>query len=110
MQFNVFVCFENEPVDGEIQTGQLGECWIFESQHFGVVGRPIQIVVDWADAFATLVGVAVDGCSDNWQFGDKINAVFVNTVPVFGFVDALKQSNWLVEMECEEEYGILTCE
>lgn len=70
------------PVNGQVQTHELGQLRIVESKHFGVVGRPIQIVIDGADTLAALVCVAVDGGCDDWQLSDQVNAVFVGGFPV----------------------------
>lgn len=78
------------PVNGQIQTHELGEFGIIESKHFGVVGGPIQIVIDGADALAALVCVAVDGGCNDWQLSNQVNAVFIGGFPVLCLVHTLK--------------------
>lgn len=67
-------------MDGEVQTHQLGELRVVEAEHGAVVGRPILVVVDGADAFAITVRVAVDGRRNHWQFSNQVHGVFVHVL------------------------------
>lgn len=80
------------PVNCKVQAHQFCELWIVKAQHFGVVGRPIQIRVDRTD-FTILECVTVDGGCNDWQFGNQIHAVFIGGIPIFGLVYTLKRSN-----------------
>jgi hypothetical protein len=76
-------------VDGEIETHEFGESLVVVAQHASEVGGPIEFWVDGSDAFSVTVSVAIDGGSDDWQFGNQIHAVFVDIFPVLALVDTL---------------------
>lgn len=76
-------------MDGEIQAHELGESFVVVTQHASEVGGPIQLWIDGADSLAVTVRVAVDGGSDDWQFGNQVHAVFVDVFPVLALVNAL---------------------
>lgn len=67
-------------MDGEVETHELRELRVVEAEHGAVVGRPILVVINSADAFAVAVRVAIDGRCDHRQFGDQVHCVFVNVL------------------------------
>lgn len=50
-------------------------------------------MIDGTDSLTALVGIAVDGSSNDWQLSNQVNAVLVGGVPVFGFVNALQKNS-----------------
>lgn len=78
-------------MDGHVQTHQIGELFVVAiAQHASEVGGPIEFRVDGSDALSVMVGVAVDGGSDDWQLGNQVHAVFVDVFPILGLVNTLK--------------------
>lgn len=80
MSIHAFSLKSGSPVDGEVESHQLGELGVLEAEHGAVVGGPVLVVVDGADALAVAVRVAVDGGRDHRQLGDQVHRVFVHVL------------------------------
>lgn len=68
-------------MDGEVQPHQLRELRVVEAEHGGVVGGPVLVLIDSADALAVAERVPVDRGRDHWQFWDQIHGILVDVLP-----------------------------
>lgn len=57
-------------MDGEVEPHELGELRVVVAEHGAVVGGPVFVVVDGADAFAVAVRIAVDSGRNHGQLSD----------------------------------------
>lgn len=90
------------PMDGKVKTHKLCEFFVsIIAQHAGEVGRPIEFWVNCPDSLSVMVGVAVDGGSNDWELGNQVHAVFVDVFPVLALVNTLKE-NFFVSTKGQE--------
>lgn len=76
-------------VDGEVQPHQFHEVGVFtEAELVCQVETVILVLLDGGD-LAVFVNVAVDACSNGWEFGDKVHGVLEGVLPVLGLLHAL---------------------